>query len=147
MTTEAPSTRAANGWSSLSPYPWRRWAARLADGILLGGLFWFIVPVAIAITAPDFWFAIEPILYEPWFPYIEGMISIAVLIPVYEDAPAFASTTTISRYDGFKGTFFPRKSYDGIIKSTRLQPNRGHTKLARFLKHLERCSWRSDDRD
>lgn len=83
MTNETPGTRAANGWSSLSPYPWRRWAARLVDGIVLGGLFWFMVPVGIAITAPDVWFAIEPILYEPWFRFVEGMISIAVLIPVY----------------------------------------------------------------
>lgn len=83
MTNEAPSTRAADGWSSLSPYPWRRWAARLVDGIVLGGIFWTTIPVAIALTAPDVWFAIEPILYQPWFPLVEGMISIAVLIPVY----------------------------------------------------------------
>lgn len=83
MTSEAPSTRAKNGWSSLSPYPWRRWAARLVDGIVLGGLFWFAIPMAVALTAPDAWFAIEPILYAQWFPLVENMISLAVLVPVF----------------------------------------------------------------
>jgi uncharacterized RDD family membrane protein YckC len=82
VTTEAPKNWAANGWSSLSPCPWRRWAARLVDGIVLASMIWLTIPVGVMLTVPAAWLAIEWIIFEPWFPLVEAMINLAVLIPV-----------------------------------------------------------------
>ncbi len=81
MIEEAPS-RAEDGWTKVSPHPWRRWAARLADSIILGAIFWFALPIAFLVIAPEAWLRIEPLFYEPWFRFAETAISILVLIPV-----------------------------------------------------------------
>lgn len=46
-------TAAAGTWTDTKPHPWRRYAARMVDNLIVGTVTWILIGVALAVFAPE----------------------------------------------------------------------------------------------
>ncbi len=70
----------SKNWQDVRPHPWRRYAARAADLIILGTVMWFLIGVIFGLVAPEaaeyFFSGIGQ------FPLLEAMLNIVFAIPI-----------------------------------------------------------------
>ncbi len=67
-------------WQDARPHPWRRYAARMADLIILGAVTWFLVGIVFYVVAPEVADRFFTGIGE--YPLMEAMLNILLVIPI-----------------------------------------------------------------
>lgn len=71
----------ASGWAETKPHPWRRYAARALDNIIVGGISWFLVGLVVALVAPGAIEKSQAYFGGPFGRILDGMLTLAVALP------------------------------------------------------------------
>jgi len=71
----------ARGWTETKPHPWRRYAARFVDNMIVGGVTWFMIGLVFGLVAPGVIEAFTAQLAGPYGNLLNGMMTLAVALP------------------------------------------------------------------
>lgn len=78
---QAPAAMPGPGWTETKAHPWRRYFARAADNLVVGGISWILIGAIGGIVAPEAMERLFQLLAGPGGNILAGMLTLFSAIP------------------------------------------------------------------